>query len=174
MDCNQAGPEAGGVLELREEPEGDTGAGAATADADAAAAASFVGCHSRSWHTEHFVLQVVLGEVEVVGCSTEDYTGLPLGAGDVELVDALLQLPSKPSSLVVQVEEVEDLEAKEAVAGCNWAEEEMDFCSLSITTPQTLVNINLSDLYNRDSRHLTNKVCYSLRNECPRLFFLDV
>jgi hypothetical protein len=136
MDYNQAGLAVVGEPGLREQPEDDTGVGAATADADAAAAASFVGCHSRSWRREHFVLQEVLEEVVVVGRSIEDYTGLPLGAEDVELVvDGQLQLPSTPSSLVVQVEEVEDLEAKEAAAGCSWAEEETDFCSLSITTP---------------------------------------
>jgi hypothetical protein len=99
--------------------EDDTGVGVAIAGAGAAVVASFVGCHSHSWRTKHFVLLVVLEEVVVAGHSTEDYIGLLLEVEDEAVVDVQLQQPSKPSNLVGRVGEVEDLEVKEAAAVCN-------------------------------------------------------
>jgi len=98
---------------------GGNGVGVVIAGAGAAVVASFVDCHNRSWHTEHFVQLVVLEEVVAVVHSTEDYTGQPLGVEDEEVDDVLLRLPSKQSSPVEQVEEEVDLEVKGATVVYN-------------------------------------------------------
>ena len=118
MDCSQVEPEAAGELVRQEHLEDGTGVDVAIADAGAAVVANFVGCHSRSLRTKHFVLLVVLEEVVVEVRSTEDCIGqLP----EVEEVvgGPQQQQPSKRSNLVEQAVEGEDLEAREVAAVCN-------------------------------------------------------